>query len=115
MKVTVFPVDNSAALMDRLETLQARMIESNVRLIVLDSIAALARRVSTIVPQYCNEPLETQHSKTVDRPPVVKITFFKPSNTITGVVFPRAGHVDLFWRRGHGISLSLQHHPYHSM
>ncbi|CAM9740363.1 unnamed protein product [Ectocarpus sp. 12 AP-2014] len=43
-QVTVFPVDNSAALMDRLETLQARMIESNVRLIVLDSIAALARR-----------------------------------------------------------------------
>lgn len=34
--------------MDRLETLQARMIESNVRLIVLDSIAALARRVRTL-------------------------------------------------------------------
>ncbi|CAM9808352.1 unnamed protein product [Hapterophycus canaliculatus] len=43
-QVTVFTVDNSSALLERLESLQTRIIEGNVRLIVLDSIAALARR-----------------------------------------------------------------------
>ncbi|CAM9625358.1 unnamed protein product [Scytosiphon promiscuus] len=43
-QVTVFTVDNSTALLERLESLQTRIIEGNVRLIILDSIAALARR-----------------------------------------------------------------------
>ncbi|CAM9242152.1 unnamed protein product [Ascophyllum nodosum] len=43
-QVMVYTADNSAALLDRLESLQARIIEGNVRLIILDSIAALARR-----------------------------------------------------------------------
>lgn len=45
-QVTVFTVDTSTALLERLESLQTRIIEGNVRLIILDSIAALARRVS---------------------------------------------------------------------
>lgn len=42
----MFTVDNSSALLERLESLQTRIIEGNVRLIILDSVAALARRVS---------------------------------------------------------------------
>lgn len=44
--MTVYTVDTSEALLERLESLQTRIIEGNVRLIILDSIAALARRVS---------------------------------------------------------------------
>lgn len=44
-QVTVYTIDTSSALLARLESLQARIIEENVRLIVLDSVAALARRV----------------------------------------------------------------------
>ncbi|CAM9349639.1 unnamed protein product [Pylaiella littoralis] len=43
-QVTVFTIDNSSALLERLESLQTRIIEGNVRLIILDSVAALARR-----------------------------------------------------------------------
>lgn len=47
LQVTVYTVDNSSALLERLESLQTRIIEGNVRLIILDSVAALARRVRT--------------------------------------------------------------------
>eukprot|EP00904_Undaria_pinnatifida_P011168 jgi/Undpi1/7181/HiC_scaffold_22.g09655.m1 len=43
-QVTVYTVDTSSALLERLESLQTRIIEGNVRLIILDSVAALARR-----------------------------------------------------------------------
>lgn len=46
-QVTVYTVDTSSALLERLESLQTRIIEGNVRLIILDSVAALARRVRT--------------------------------------------------------------------
>lgn len=47
LQVTVYTVDTSSALLERLESLQTRIIEGNVRLIILDSVAALARRVRT--------------------------------------------------------------------
>lgn len=47
VQVTVYTVDTSSALLERLESLQTRIIEGNVRLIILDSVAALARRVGT--------------------------------------------------------------------
>lgn len=56
LQVTVFTVDTSSALLERLESLQTRIIEGNVRLIILDSVAALARRVGTsksIPAVYC--------------------------------------------------------------
>eukprot|EP00752_Nemacystus_decipiens_P003322 g3073.t2 len=43
-QVTVYTIDGSSALLEQLESLQTRIIEGNVRLIILDSIAALARR-----------------------------------------------------------------------
>lgn len=48
-QVTVYTIDSSPALLERLESLQARIIEGNVRLIILDSVAALARRVGARV------------------------------------------------------------------
>lgn len=49
LQVTVYTVDTSSALLERLESLQTRIIEGNVRLIILDSVAALARRVGTSI------------------------------------------------------------------
>lgn len=46
--MTVYTIDSSSALLEQLETLQTRIIEGNVRLIILDSIAALARRVREV-------------------------------------------------------------------
>ncbi|CAM9591377.1 unnamed protein product, partial [Discosporangium mesarthrocarpum] len=44
-QVTVFSLDSSTDLLGRLESLQPLIIEGNKRLIILDSIAALARKV----------------------------------------------------------------------
>eukprot|EP00903_Cladosiphon_okamuranus_P012732 g11903.t1 len=43
-QVTVYTIDSSSALLEQLKSLQTRIIEGNVRLIILDSVAALARR-----------------------------------------------------------------------
>ncbi|CAM9140036.1 unnamed protein product [Choristocarpus tenellus] len=43
-QVTVFAVDTSTDLLSRLESLQMLIIEGNKRLIILDSVAALARK-----------------------------------------------------------------------